>query len=1498
MKTRINDLHTNHNLRTYPHTKATSSSLKLFTLIVIIIGFMSSISNAQTLTISKSNNATNPIASGLAFTYTITYSWSGGAPGTLYITDNVPTSLDVISALPTSPISTIAGNQVTFAISGLTLPSGAGTVQINVKFKPGVTCGGTQACNRASISLNPNTGDAIVSNKDCVTAATPTNKWVFEKRLIAGCAVDDEVYFMISITSPPGSDIGGLNLTNLSLSDFLPAGAIITGVIQGGWGGWTGWTGTTLTGGPSQLTVSPWSPFYVTYVKVKFPSPTFLSGQTQINKADFTFNTPCDPKMITWSDTAKVVLCDGINTGSIGKWLSLSMYFPGNPSWSPVFTPGCCGTYTMSYNNTGTLTQSNFVMVDDVPPEVDVNTIRTYVPAGNAPLTLEVYNWSAGTCQAVPCTTVVYNTPGSYNLTVPPSCTNVCKVKWSYSGTIGVAAGVYNYLDVCVRSTNYTNGAPVLAGNNITNSVTATATGLSPLTATNIQVVDQTKPKVVATKLFIGGCTSPGCQVTPNGPFQPGDIVRFRMAVTNIGNASATACTINDLLPTGLTYVGNETYFYGAFNWMIYIYNPPCCSLTVAIPSQIGGTITSPTVGATNLNWTFPLLPGRCDGTVEYFIIDFDVKISDTPPAPPGQYLNTFNFTASNVPTVPSNVAVVTVNAVSQVQAIKQVRKHGTNDPWNFNTLIPANSIADFKVTVKNTGNTPLTSLCVLDIMPHLGDIKVLPPYTSRGSLMDLPYNPIDGAITITPVGYTAYYNTVGLMPSKNPKRSTECGGFCGVADPAGAVTGVFSGTPAQTFSLRVNANSGVNLAPGASLDVTIPVKVPKPLAPVENTACNSFAMYAVPLGMPTVCLAAESNNACIQVEPAKPCFELREQRLNCIGQNANGNWVYQLQFNILNQSGQNGVISINPSVGSIISITPTALPNNVPTNVNASYLSASAGGVVCFNVVLSGPNHNILCDTTFCLDFKPCPNPCPCPIQFKIEKPQASQAAGNQIWINNLLTVGSVMKIKASIVSATVNQYCLFGGSTTYTPAAVISSVAWNPITTVGIGTSEVVWTNSLCPSFNGQQLGMYLNVPNAPSKKCYQKVKICIRYTITDCKCQTCDTVVCYDITRKWIPIIYTDNVGVGTTKGGLGLLAEDPNFLEIKMTSDTKGVLTITNPADDEYTTGITLQSLTLSTSPGVRAIGMKPTLQPWTDGVVGDDGITSTGVLKPGDKVVFNLLYENAELFKTWVNTLKFKFTIAGIPDTFGGMNKITVRTPGAVGGDLLLGDNTGDKIPAARTYALFFKNANTTKDTIGKLVITLKKGQILAVGPYLNKQEVALSGFSVNGGQFALLPGTPESNTAIMTGIPAGGSIGPIYITVTSDDPELITLNYQTLTNSNDLVTEGTVELKTIIGGVNPGNDNNWVNIKLSDAQPNPTDGSTTFRFELADAESSVNLVVTNSQGITVATLLNSQPFNSGNHEIVFNPNDLPNGVYYFTITTGSEKQTRKFIILR
>ncbi len=1466
-----------------------------------LILFSGMASAQPTLTITKSSNAPNPIQTGAPFTYTITYSWSGGAPGTLYITDNVPSTLDVLSALPGNPVSTITGNQVKFTLTGLTLPSGSGTVQINARFKPGVTCGGTRACNTAQITLDPNSGASVSSNEVCVTAAEPVNKWQFEKEWVAGCAVDDEVIFRIKAVNPAGSDIGGVNLTNVTLDDIIPPGAQILSVT--GWP-WTGISGTTLTPGPNTFQVSPWTMWYTAYVKVKFPSPTFVAGQTVINTAQMKFNTPCNQTFVTWTDTAKITLCQGVKQGALGKYFSLNLYFPNNPNYYPTFAPGCCGTYTIAFTNTGTLGLNSFVLEDNLPSELDLNSITTNVPAGNLPVTVDVYCWTGSSCSVTPCTTVVYNSAGWQTMTGLPA--NVCKVKWTYSGSIAVSQSLANYLDVCVRTTDYISGNPVLPNQNIINTVVASASGLAPITATHTKPVDVTQPKVIATKLFIGDCDNT-CNVQPNGPFQPGDIVRFRMAVANIGNTSATSCSISDILPSGLTYVGNETYYYGSFNWMANIYSPPCCSLTVAVPSQVGGTITTPAVGATNLTWTFPTLPSRCDGVVDYFIIDFDVKISDAPPAPPGQYQNKFTISASNITPVTSNIAYLTVNATAQLQAIKEVRKQGVGAPWAFSaTALPGGSI-QYKLSVKNTGNTPLTNLCLLDIMPWLGDIKVLPPYTSRGSMFNIPYSPANGPINITPTGFTSYLNSLGLTQSQNPRRSTECGGFCGVSDPPGALAGTFVTTPVQTYSFKVTANSSVNLAPGATLDVIVPAKVPSSGVQVQNTACNSFAIQAIPLGMPSVCLSAESNNACVAVEEPKPCLELAEAQLKCVGQNAEGQWVYQLSFIITNQTGQGTSLQLTSNSGTVSNVSPATIPNGVPTTVTATVLTSSTSGQICFVAMLNGPNQQILCEKLFCLDVVPCPDPCPCPFEIKIDRKDPVQASGNLVFLSNQVSVSTpVQKVRATIVSAVVTQTCVNPtGNTTYTPGATITWTSLNPLLTTGLGTSEVTWTNLQCPQVQNQPFNMYINIPAAPPKKCIQRIKICVRYTFTDCKCNTCDTLICYEFTRKWTPFDLYENFEGTVIHGDKGTVpviqaeTAGTNFAKITMNSSGKGSLLISNPAEDEYTTGIILNTVKMSASPGVKLSAMKSDNKSMSSGADGLTGLTSSGALAPGQSVTYELQFENDEALKTWVNTLDFSYTVDGIPDTLSASVNIKVRTPGVVGGDVLL-NNNNDLVKNARTYALWFQNANMAKDSIGKLVLSVDEGTILAVGPAIDSKEVALKGYSLNkDGSLTLMTGEPVNDQAGTAMIPPGTNIGPIYITIAGSETGPNILRFETQTGEGDVVTSGTAELNDPVNGVDgfiP--EGSFEVIALSDARPNPTDGSTLIGFKLFERENHVTLTVSDTKGNLVATLIGGTALEAGIHETLFNPGNLPAGVYFYTLRAGTVTQTRKLIILR
>ena len=952
-----------------------------------------------TLSLDKTHNAPSPVPSGQTFTYTLAYSWSGGTPGPILITDTVPANLDVIS---TVPASTVSGNVVQFSLSGLTGSAGAGTVQINVRFKPGVTCPGDRACNTAWIRREGG-GAAVKSDMVCASA-TATNKWTVEKQLIAGCALDNEVIFRICVKNPSGGDIGGLNLTNVTLNDVVPTGATVTNVT-GNWSSFSqSGSNVTLSGGPSTLPVSAYNAWYCVYVTMTFPSASFTAGQTVVNNAYLSFRTPCDDpngEPTTWTAQDSVTLCDANPSGQVWKGLSLNLYFPSNPAWLPTFTPGCCGTYRLFYKNNGNVPQPNVKITDELPPEVDLNSIRTQVPSGMESCTVKVYCWSAGTCGATACTTVVYNTPGTFTMSSVPA--NACKVEWQYSDSMAINTSLNNYLDVCVRSTS--NAAPfdsVMAGDTITNLVTGQADNFGPASTTHSKIVDPQTPKILATKLFMGECTA-SCTPNTAGPFVPGDVVRWRMAVANIGNLDATLATITDNLPSGLSYVGNETYWYGGFNWLANQYNPNCCSLTVSIPTEIGGTITTPSLGDTSLTWSFPTLPARCDGTVEYFIIEFDVKISDAPPAPPGQYRNTFTFDASNLGTaVTSNPATLTVNAIAQLQLTKDVRKAGSGASFSSATSVPQGGQAEFRLRLTNTGNMSLKDITLLDIMPHVGDIQVLPAYLARGSAFDVPTT---GIVTLTPAtGYGIGYNN--SANTKNPTRSTVGGGFCGVADPttgSGPLTnGVFAAPTVSTFSFTVDAAATTTLAPGNTLTALVKGQVPAS-AGVSTTACNSFAVEATPVGT-TTCLKAEAAPACVRVEQGgqdDPCKEiwLDGKPTDCCGysfgiSNAYGG-LANLQYNVLpvgSGTSPSGVVqSVTTTPCSPTSTIPASLAGTTsgtlnfdptctqsgPQQITFSAASSTTSGRICIELiatVINKEGKEIICRDTICFECDPMP--------------------------------------------------------------------------------------------------------------------------------------------------------------------------------------------------------------------------------------------------------------------------------------------------------------------------------------------------------------------------------------------------------------------------------------------------------------------------------------------------------------------------------------------
>jgi hypothetical protein len=83
--------------------------------------------------------------------------------------------------------------------------------------------------------------------------------------------------------------------------------------------------------------------------------------------------------------------------------------------------------------------------------------------------------------------------------------------------------------------------------------------------------------------------------------------------------------------------------------------------------------------------------------------------------------------------------------------------------------------------------------------------------------------------------------------------------------------------------------------------------------------------------------------------------------------------------------------------------------------------------------------------------------------------------------------------------------------------------------------------------------------------------------------------------------------------------------------------------------------------------------------------------------------------------------------------------------------------------------------------------------------------------------------------------------------------------------------------------------------------PNPFNPTTTIKYSIPSNEksetSNVKLIVYDVLGKVVVTLVNEKQ-NSGNHEVVFEANNFPSGIYFYELKIGSYLDVRKMILLK
>ncbi|MFA7228908.1 MAG: T9SS type A sorting domain-containing protein, partial [Melioribacteraceae bacterium] len=78
--------------------------------------------------------------------------------------------------------------------------------------------------------------------------------------------------------------------------------------------------------------------------------------------------------------------------------------------------------------------------------------------------------------------------------------------------------------------------------------------------------------------------------------------------------------------------------------------------------------------------------------------------------------------------------------------------------------------------------------------------------------------------------------------------------------------------------------------------------------------------------------------------------------------------------------------------------------------------------------------------------------------------------------------------------------------------------------------------------------------------------------------------------------------------------------------------------------------------------------------------------------------------------------------------------------------------------------------------------------------------------------------------------------------------------------------------------------------------PNPFNPSTLIKYQVPQ-NTHVNISVYDILGNKISTLVNQEKA-AGSYELSFNADNMPSGVYFYTIQTGSFTQTKKMILMK
>lgn len=425
----------------------------------------------------------------------------------------------------------------------------------------------------------------------------------------------------------------------------------------------------------------------------------------------------------------------------------------------------------------------------------------------------------------------------------------------------------------------------------------------------------------------------------------------------------------------------------------------------------------------------------------------------------------------------------------------------------------------------------------------------------------------------------------------------------------------------------------------------------------------------------------------------------------------------------------------------------------------------------------------------------------------------------------------------------------------------------------------------NMLFPPFNG-------------GLRCHDTLRFAIRYSFTDCECRTCDTLIYYDVVRRWqflpwdvsLGELNLGNIsGTGSVKPGESeLQSEKPDITSFIMNDANNGSLWIISPNSPENNIiikGVEIRSKT------VKPIDIK---NGDVTGFVQDDIAYVDADISPGNSSEIKLAFNNSPLKMQFTIDVRYKYMISGFDEIyFTEPIEYIGRVPG--GDSDKMDIELNHKPEQVRTYALYFSNTNSYNQSIS--AIGLKPSQnmrILAVGPPSNSNE-----------QTYILPRRQEDGSFIISAYGSGLlgvdpliRVSPIYITLSGVDDNKAELNFTTYDAHISEVTSGTITLTNPISSVMNDGFNLPNDAQIQSIIPNPANNQITVTLSLKNDTPFAKLSIVDLLGRDIISLTDNSLNRQGLHVHIFDVSKLTTGTYFITYETNNTIVTKPLSIIR